>query len=97
MSCFFFFYFLISSFVVSISTFLIFRYEDFFGSKKKNDQKRKPKFIDASDDSNSDEDIDDKAFENQVVDCIGHIYVFLQYYIHLFDNGQISCGGHMID
>ncbi|XP_057465138.1 M phase phosphoprotein 10-like [Actinidia eriantha] len=41
------------------------RYEDFFGSKKKNDQKRKPKFIDASDDMSSDEDIDDKAFENQ--------------------------------
>ncbi|GFZ12023.1 hypothetical protein Acr_23g0004080 [Actinidia rufa] len=42
------------------------RYEDFFGSKKKNDQKRKPKLIDASDDlSSDDEDIDDKAFENQ--------------------------------
>ncbi|GFZ07827.1 hypothetical protein Acr_19g0007640 [Actinidia rufa] len=41
------------------------RYEDFFGSKKKNYQKRKPKFIDASDDLSSDEDIDDKAFDNQ--------------------------------
>ncbi|XP_057474810.1 M phase phosphoprotein 10-like [Actinidia eriantha] len=42
------------------------RYEDFFGSKKKNDRKRKPELIDASDDlSSDDEDIDDKAFENQ--------------------------------
>ncbi|THG06481.1 hypothetical protein TEA_011808 [Camellia sinensis var. sinensis] len=46
------------------------RYEDFFGSKKKNDQKRKSKLIDGSDDlgtddEQEDEEDDDEGFDNQ--------------------------------
>ncbi|KAF5933923.1 hypothetical protein HYC85_030094 [Camellia sinensis] len=46
------------------------RYEDFFGSKKKNDQKRKCKLIDGSDDlgtddEQEDEEDDDEGFDNQ--------------------------------
>lgn len=42
------------------------RYEDFFGSKKKNDQKRKSKLIDGSDGLGMDtEQEDDRAFRNQ--------------------------------
>ncbi|KAA8540804.1 hypothetical protein F0562_024767 [Nyssa sinensis] len=42
------------------------RYDDFFGAKKKNVQKRKSKLIDGSDDSDlGDEQVDDKVFNNQ--------------------------------
>lgn len=54
----------------------IFRYEDFFGAKKKRVPMKKPKVIDGSEDSDTgDEQEDDKALNNKVVLYI-YIYIF---------------------